>query len=327
MQAVGYNGVEFVEFEQNLENPTGYDLLVEIKAVAINPIDVKVKSTITSAQDTPKILGYDACGVVLRIGEKVSLFKPGDEVFYAGDISRSGSNADQQLVDERIVGFKPKSLNFGESAAIPLTSITAWESIFHRLKVNSNDKGKTILLIGAAGGVGSMAIQFAKYVAGLNVIATASRDESRAWCKKMGADMVLEHHNLDQQFKKDNIPAPDFILCMGDTDDYFVTMADVIKPQGSICLLANATEKYDINILKSKSITLIWEMMFTRSMYQTQDILKQHEILNEVSSLIDNKKIVTTITSSLSPINAQTIAKAHNAIEDGSVIGKLVITN
>ncbi len=327
MQAVGYNGVEFVEFEQNLENPTGYDLLVEIKAVAINPIDVKVKSTITSAQDIPKILGYDACGVVLRIGEKVSLFKPGDEVFYAGDISRSGSNADQQLVDERIVGFKPKSLNFGESAAIPLTSITAWESIFHRLKVNSNDKGKTILLIGAAGGVGSMAIQFAKYVAGLNVIATASRDESRAWCKKMGADMVLEHHNLDQQFKKDNIPAPDFILCMGDTDDYFVTMADVIKPQGSICLLANATEKYDINILKSKSITLIWEMMFTRSMYQTQDILKQHEILNEVSSLIDNKKIVTTITSSLSPINAQTIAKAHNAIEDGSVIGKLVITN
>lgn len=327
MQAVGYNGVEFVEFEQNLENPTGYDLLVEIKAVAINPIDVKVKSTITSAQDTPKILGYDACGVVLRIGEKVSLFKPGDEVFYAGDISRSGSNADQQLVDERIVGFKPKSLNFGESAAIPLTAITAWESIFHRLKVNSNDKGKTILLIGAAGGVGSMAIQFAKYVAGLNVIATASRDESRAWCKKMGADMVLEHHNLDQQFKKDNIPAPDFILCMGDTDDYFVTMADVIRPQGSICLLANATEKYDINILKSKSITLIWEMMFTRSMYQTQDILKQHEILNEVSSLIDNKKIVTTITSSLSPINAQTIAKAHNAIEDGSVIGKLVITN
>ncbi len=327
MKAFGYNGIKFIEFEQNLENPTGYDLLIEIKAIAINPIDVKVKSTITSAQDTPKILGYDACGVVLRIGEKVSLFKPGDEVFYAGDISRSGSNADQQLVDERIVGFKPKSLNFGESAAIPLTAITAWESIFHRLKINSNDKGKTILLIGAAGGVGSMAIQFAKYVAGLNVIATASRDESRAWCKKMGADMVLEHHNLDQQFKKDNIPAPDFILCMGDTDDYFVTMADVIKPQGSICLLANATEKYDINILKAKSITLVWEMMFTRSMYQTQDILKQHEILNEVSSLIDNKKIVTTITSSLSPINVQTITKAHNAIKGGSVIGKLVITN
>ncbi len=327
MKAFGYNGIKFIEFEQNLENPTGYDLLIEIKAIAINPIDVKVKSTITSAQDTPKILGYDACGVVLRIGEKVSLFKPGDEVFYAGDISRSGSNADQQLVDERIVGFKPKSLNFGESAAIPLTAITAWESIFHRLKINSNDKGKTILLIGAAGGVGSMAIQFAKYVAGLNVIATASRDESKAWCKKMGADMVLEHHNLDQQFKKDNIPAPDFILCMGDTDDYFVTMTDIIKPQGSICLLANATEKYDINILKAKSITLVWEMMFTRSMYQTQDILKQHEILNEVSSLIDNKKIVTTITSSLSPINVQTITKAHNAIKGGSVIGKLVITN
>ncbi|WP_348670249.1 zinc-binding alcohol dehydrogenase family protein, partial [uncultured Candidatus Thioglobus sp.] len=200
MQAIGYNGSEFIEFEKTLNHPTGRDLLVEIKAISVNPIDTKVKHTV--AKDSAvKILGYDASGIVSAVGEQVSLFKVGDEVFYAGDVTRDGSNAAYQLVDERIVGRKPKSLNFEQAAALPLTSITAWESLFDRLKITQSDKDKSLLLIGAAGGVGSMAIQFAKQIIGMKVIATASRDESRSWCKQMGADIVLDHQHLAQQFK------------------------------------------------------------------------------------------------------------------------------
>jgi zinc-binding alcohol dehydrogenase family protein len=209
---------------------------------------------------------------------------------------------------------------------LPLTSITAWESLFHRLKISSEDQNKTLLLIGAAGGVGSMAIQFAKQVIGINVIATASRDESRDWCKQMGADTVIDHCNLAEQFRANKLTAPDFILCMGNPDEYFEIMAQIIAPQGSICLLANATRNYDINLLKAKSITLVWEMMFTRSMFTTDDMVKQHELLNQVSNLIDNKTIVTTMTENFSPINKENITKAHQIIEQGSMIGKLVIS-
>ena len=327
MQAVGYNGTEFVNFEKPVTDPLGFDLLVEVRAISINPIDAKIKQTITTKPKTPVILGFDACGVVLAVGDKTTLFKVGDEVFYAGDMTRDGSNAEQQLVDERIVGIKPKSLDFSKAAALPLTSITAWESLFHRLKISSKDKDKTLLLIGAAGGVGSMAIQFAKRIVGMNVVATASRDESRVWCEKMGADTVIDHHNLSDQFKDNKLTAPDFILCMGDPDTYFETMAQIIAPQGSICLLANATRDYDINLLKAKSITLVWEMMFTRSMFQTKDMIKQHDILNEVSKLVDDQKIQTTLQDDISPINAQSVNQAHATIEKRKMIGKLVISN
>ncbi len=326
MQAIGYNGCEFIKLEKVLSNPTGQDLLVEIKAISINPIDTKVKQTI--AKDSgPKILGYDACGIVCAIGEKVSLFKVGDEVFYAGDVTRDGSNATHQLVDERLVGHKPKSLNFEQAAALPLTSITAWESLFDRLKITSQDKNKTLLLIGAAGGVGSMAIQFAKQMIGMNVIATASRPESKAWCKQMGADTVLEHQQLAEQFKQRSLTAPDYILCMGVPDDYLEQMADLIAPQGCICLLANAQKSFDLNLLKAKSITLVWEMMFTRSMFQTDDLIKQHRLLNSVSELIDQQQVVSIATQQLSPINIDNIAQAHQLIEQGDMIGKLVIGN
>lgn len=326
MQAIGYNGCEFIELEKPLESPTAHDLLVEIKAISINPIDTKVKQTI--AQDSEsKILGYDACGVIRAIGGKVSLFNVGDEVFYAGDVTRDGSNATHQLVDERIVGRKPKSLNFEQAAALPLTSITAWESLFDRLKITSKDNSKTLLLIGAAGGVGSMATQFAKQIIGMNVIATASRPESKAWCMQMGADTVLEHQQLAEQFKQQLLAAPDYILCMGVPDDYLEQMADLIAPQGCICLLANTQKNFDLNVLKAKSITLVWEMMFTRSMFQTDDLIKQHRLLNRVSELIDQQQVVSIVTQQLSPINVDNITQAHQLIEQGDMIGKLVIGN
>ncbi|MDG2353312.1 MAG: zinc-binding alcohol dehydrogenase family protein [Gammaproteobacteria bacterium] len=327
MQAIGFNGTEFVEFEKEIDSPLAYDLLIEIRAISINPIDTKIKQTVTNTQTLPTILGFDACGIVRSVGDKVSLFKVGDEVFYAGDMTRDGSNATHQLVDERIVGRKPTSLDYDQAAALPLTSITAWESLFDRLKITPADKDKTLLLIGAAGGVGSMAIQFAKQVIGINVIATASRAESKDWCKKMGANVVIDHHNLVKQFKDNTITAPDFILCMGDPDEYFETMAELIAPQGSICLLANASKDYNINLLKAKSITLVWEMMFTRSMFTTDDLIKQHELLNKMADLVDSGKVKTTLTQKLTPINLANIVKAHTMIETGAMIGKLVITH
>jgi len=326
MQAIGFNGVEFVEFEKEINPPSAHDLLVEVYAISINPIDSKAKQTVAKQQNPPTILGFDACGIVRAVGDKVSLFKVGDEVFYAGDMTRDGSNATHQLVDERIVGNKPASLSNEQVAALPLTSITAWESLFERLKITQADKNKNLLLIGAAGGVGSMAIQFAKQVIGINVIATASRSESIDWCKQMGADVVVNHRDLINQFKDNNLDVPDFILCMGDPDEYFETMAELIAPQGSICLLANAGKNYNINLLKAKSITLVWEMMFTRSMFTTHDLIKQHQLLNEVADLVDRGKVKTTLTQTLTPINLENIIKAHTMIETGAMIGKLVIT-
>jgi zinc-binding alcohol dehydrogenase family protein len=326
MQAIGFNGVDFIEFEKEIDSPSAHDLLVEVRAISINPIDAKVKQTVT--KDSPlKILGYDAAGVVISVGDQTSLFKVGDEVFYAGDMTRGGSNATHQLVDERLVGRKPSSLSYGQAAALPLTSVTAWESLFDRLKITETDHDKTLLLIGAAGGVGSMAIQFAKQVVGINVIATASRVESSDWCKQMGADVVIDHHDLVGQFKDNNLDAPDFILCMSNPDEYFETMAELIAPQGSICLLVNAGKDYNINLLKAKSITLVWEMMFTRSMFTTKDLIKQHELLNEVAGLVDCGKVVTTATHQLSPINLENIIEAHGIIEKREMIGKLVITH
>ncbi|HIE77483.1 MAG TPA: zinc-binding alcohol dehydrogenase family protein [Candidatus Thioglobus sp.] len=327
MNAIGYNGSEFVQFDKSLDSPSSRDLLVEIKSISMNPIDLKVKKTIVNDINNPVVLGFDACGVVIEVGNDVTLFNVGDEVFYSGDLSRDGSNATHQLVDERIVGIKPTSMTYSEAAALPLTSVTAWESLFHRLNITTQDKDKTVLLIGAAGGVGSVAIQLAKKIVGIKVIATASRPQSKEWCIKMGADKVIQHDNLVDQFKDHELESPDYILCMGNPDDYFEEMANVIAPQGSICLLANASRKLDINILKPKSVTLVWEMMFTRAMFQTADMIKQHEILNEVSSMVDEGKVIGTATRTLSPISIENIKEAHSLIEKGDMIGKLVIEN
>ncbi len=327
MQAIGYNGKELVNFEKDLPAPSKRDLLVEIKAISVNPIDIKVKKTIGAGVKEPVVLGFDACGVVVDVGNDVSIFNVGDEVFYSGDLSRDGSNTTHQLVDERIVGIKPASMTYSEATALPLTSVTAWESLFHRLNITAKDKDKTLLLIGAAGGVGSIAIQLAKKIVGLKIIATASRSQSKEWCMKMGADIVIPHENLAFQFKDKKLKSPNYILCMGNPEDYFEDMADVISPQGSICLLANSSKHLDINILKPKSLTLVWEMMSTRAIFQTLDMIKQHEILNELSSMVDEGKIIGTATKTLSPINVENIKKAHSLIEKGDMIGKLVISN
>jgi len=327
MQAIGYNGKEFVNLKRDLPRPTKRDLLCEIKAISINPIDSKVKSTIINKVKDPVVLGFDASGVVVGVGDEVSIFNVGDEVYYSGQINRDGSNATHQLVDERIAGKKPTSMTYSEAAALPLTTVTAWESLFHRLKISSKDSDKTLLLIGAAGGVGSIAIQLAKKIVGLKIIATASRLKSEEWCMKMGADIVIPHNNLVDNFKKHGLKAPDYILCMGNPEDYFEDIVDVIAPQGSICLLANSSRHFDINILKPKSLTLVWEMMFTRAMFQTDDMIKQHEILNELSSMIDEGQIIGTATNKLSPINIENITKAHKLIEEGDTIGKVVISS
>ena len=345
---------------QLTQHPTGHDLLVSIKAVSVNPLDTKVRRgtiTPTENENMPRILGWDAAGEVIAVGSDCTLFEKGDAVYYAGSISRPGTNCEFHLVDERIVGRKPKSLSFEEAAAMPLTTITAWEALYDRLSLYSDtirrktalseistsdngDKNKrhaplAILIIGGAGGVGSIAIQLAKNLvnqspsfSGINVIATASRSESVEWCKKMGADYVINHHkDLKSRFKELGIEYTDYILCLNNTDGHFDSMKQLIAPQGKICSIVESTAPVDIGgILRQKSATFVWEVMFTRSLFQTYDMIEQHRLLNTVADLIDSKKIKSTITDLLSPINAENLRKAHKKLESGSNIGKIVIS-
>jgi len=317
----------FVEVEQQAVKAEGHDLLIRIEAIAVNPVDYKVRLSISKPQDQPRILGWDAAGVVESVGEKVSLFKPGERVFYAGDITRSGSNASHQLVDERIVGRMPGSLDFPAAAALPLTSITAWEALFDRMKINpQTDRGKHILIIGGAGGVGSIAIQLAKQVARLNVIATASREESRQWCLSLGADKVINHHqDMPEQYKQNELAAPDYILCLNNTDSHMQSMMQLIAPQGMICSVVETRQNHDLDKLKTKSAGFIWEFMFTRSMYKTADMIKQHEMLNEIASLVDTGKLKTTLKEIYGQLSVENIMAVHKQLESGSCIGKIVL--
>ncbi len=321
----------FAEVELDKPNPTGKDLLVRVKAVSVNPVDCKVRSSVKQIQDSPRILGWDAAGVVEQIGEDVSLFQVGDEVFYAGSIRRPGSNSEYQLVDERIVGRKPTSFSFEEAAALPLTAITAWEALFERLGVEpqktSKNQSRTVLIIGGAGGVGSIAIQLAKQVAGLQVIATASRPESIAWCQYLGADHCINHHEqLSSALKTLGLQEVDYILCFNDTDLHFSNMAEVIKPQGKICSIVENRAPLDMNLLKNKSATFAWELMFTKSMYGTEDIQSQHDVLDRVADLVDQGIIKMTLTEMLGPLTPENLAKAHAQLESGQTIGKIVLS-
>ncbi|WP_141432255.1 zinc-binding alcohol dehydrogenase family protein [Bacillus sp. 03113] len=307
----------------------GKDILVKVKAISINPVDTKVRAPKDKKEETPKILGWDASGVVEEVGPNCTLFKPGDEVFYAGSITRPGTYSEYQIVDERIVAKKPQSFNFAEAAALPLTAITAWEGLFDRLAIDFNHKieneNKKILIIGGAGGVGSIAIQLAK-LAGLTIIATASREESKKWVKELGADYIINHHQpFLSQIKEYGFDEVDYIFCLNDTDQHWLNMAEVITPQGKICSIVENSEPLDLNVLKSKSVTFVWEFMFTRSMYQTPDMVKQHELLTQLSQLIDDGKIRTTLKEKLSPINAANLRKAHAMVEEGKMIGKIVL--
>lgn len=311
----------------DMPSPTGRDLLVNIKAISVNPVDAKIRARSSDTQAAPVVLGWDAAAVVTAVGVEVTGFKPGDEVFYAGDVTRPGCYASHQLVDERLVSHKPDNLAFHEAAALPLTSLTAWEALFHRMYIRPNAaQKKSILIIGAAGGVGSMAIQLARQKAGLTVIATASREETRQWCFELGADQVLNHHeDLVKAFTQAKLAPPDYILCLHDTDTYFATMAELIAPQGLICAVVDTRQKHDLSVLKAKSAGFVWEFMFTRSKYETDDMAKQGEILKEVAVLVEQGILKTTMKRELGHLSGENICQAHNLLESGTNIGKIVL--
>ncbi|MCQ6558776.1 zinc-binding alcohol dehydrogenase family protein [Paenibacillus mendelii] len=308
--------------------PVGRDLLVKVMAVSVNPVDTKVRSPKDHSEKEPRILGFDAAGVVELAGPDCTLFKPGDEVYYSGSIARSGSNSEFQLVDERIVGFKPAALDFAEAAALPLTGITAWEALYDRLGISGQqevNRHKTILIIGAAGGVGSIATQLASH-AELTVIGTASRPETVEWAKRHGAAHVIDHYEpLAPQLKALGYPHVNYILCLNDTDRYWAQMAEVIAPQGMICSIVETKEPVNISLLKNKSAAFVWEFMFTRAMYETPDMVQQHHLLNRISELVDDGTLHTTLTERISPIHAANLRLAHAKLEAGSMIGKLVV--
>jgi len=334
MKAVGlyqYLPIEdsdsLMDIELDMPQVSGRDILVAVKAISVNPVDTKVRAPKEQVENNPRILGWDASGVVVAVGESAKLFSVGDEVYYAGDITRQGSNSEFQLVDERIVGKKPVSLSFTEAAALPLTTITAWEGLFDRLGISKrgDDAGKTILIVGGAGGVGSIAIQLAARLAKLNVIATASRQETIQWCHQLGATTVINHRNpLNAELKKQGIDAVDYIFSLNSTDSHWPAIVEAIAPQGRICSIVE-TNNANMDLLKSKSATFAWEFMFTRSMYQTNDMIEQHNLLNEVANLIDENVLETTLNTVISPINAENLRQVHAMIEQGSAIGKIVL--
>jgi zinc-binding alcohol dehydrogenase family protein len=307
--------------------PAGRDLLVRVEAISVNPVDTKVRAPGNPARETPLVLGWDAAGVVDAVGSAVSLFKTGDTVFYAGDITRPGSNSQYQLVDERIAGHSPRSKTVEEAAALPLVSITAYEALFDRLgiDVEGGCRSRTLLIIGGAGGVGSMAIQLAK-IAGLRVLATTSRADSTAWVKRLGADHILNHRQpLRPQLEAAEYQFVDYIFNCADTDGYWDVMADLIVPQGKICTIVENKGPLNQQLMKLKSATHVWELMFTRSKYQTADMSEQHKVLERITGWIDGGMIKSILRETMEPINAANLRKAHARLESGTMIGKLVL--
>lgn len=319
-----------LDIELAIPDVSGRDLLVHVHAIAVNPVDTKVRKPKDKVESSPKILGWDAAGEVIAVGPDCTLFKAGDQVFYAGDITRSGCNAEYQLIDERIVGHMPKSLSYSQAAALPLTTITAWEALFERLGIAldpAQNKGRNLLIIGGAGGVGSIAIQLASKLAGISVIATASRPETTQWVKDWGADYVINHQlDLVPQVQALDIGELDYIFCCNNTDAYFPVMAELIKPQGRICSIVETALPVDLDLLKNKSASFVWELMYTRSMYQTPDMIQQHHILERVATLVDAGTLSTTLNKTLSPINAANLRLAHAELEAGNTIGKIVLS-
>jgi zinc-binding alcohol dehydrogenase family protein len=308
--------------------PGAHDLLVRVEAVSVNPVDTKVRAPKADVESAPRVLGWDASGVVEAVGTSVTRFKTGDEVYYAGDITRPGSNSQFQLVDERIVGHKPRTLSFAQAAALPLTTITAWEAFFERLHIDRHgaNHGQSLLIIGGAGGVGSIAIQLAR-LAGLVVIATASRPETNEWVTAMGAHHVVNHRDhLPTQLGALNFAAVHYIANFSNTDVYWNVMAELIRPQGKIVSIVENSAPLALDLLKSKSATFAWEFMFTRAMYRTPDMAAQGDLLDEAATLVDAGKLRSTLAETLSPINAANLRQAHARLESGHSIGKLALS-
>ncbi|NVK54802.1 MAG: zinc-binding alcohol dehydrogenase family protein [Alteromonadaceae bacterium] len=338
MKAVGYkqsspvlSADALINIELDKPAATGKDLLIKVHSIAVNPVDFKIRQNVAPQDNSYKVLGWDAVGEVVSVGDGVTLFSPGDTVFYAGDLNRQGCNAEYQLVDERLVAHKPGSLSHAEAAAMPLTTITAWELLFEHLAIerntqttqhNSND---VLLIVGASGGVGSIMIQLAKQLTNVTVIATASRQSTQEWVKDLGADFVIDHtKSLVDQIEALNIGPVTHVASLTHTGDYLDDYVSVLKPMGQIALIDDP-KSLDIVKLKQKSLSLHWEFMFTRSMFKTDDMIAQHQLLTEVSDLIDKGIIKTTVGQHLGAINAENILKAHEILESGSAIGKIVL--
>lgn len=338
MKAVGYQkSLPITEPESliDIELPQpiahGHDLLVRVKTVAVNPVDYKIRQNVEPEAGQYKVLGWDAVGEVVAVGDEVSLFSPGEVVYYAGDLTRQGSNAEYQLVDERLVGRKPKSLSDAEAAALPLTAITAWEMLFEHLEIQQQIPGQhyptneIILIVGAAGGVGSIMLQLAKVLTSATVIATASRESSQEWVKKLGADYVIDHsRDLKPQIDRLNIGQVSHVASLNATDSYLDSYVELLAPFGRISLIDDPAS-LDVMKLKTKSLSLHWEFMFTRSMFQTADMIEQSHLLNRLSDLVDEGLIKTTVGQNLGRINADNLKRAHSELEAGKAIGKIVL--
>lgn len=335
MKAVGFyqylpidHPESLLDVEVEAPQPAGRDLLVQVQAISVNPVDTKRRAAGTRPDTELKILGWDAAGIVSAVGPQAKLFKPGDKVYYAGSNQRPGANSQLHLVDERIVGPKPTNLSFAEAAALPLTTITAWEAMFERMGISKSgaDTGKHLLILGGAGGVGSIAIQLAKKLARLKVIASASRVDSIAWVKALGADATVDHARpLPEQMAALGAPDVDFIFCCNNTEAVFPVLPRLIAPQGRICSIVRMGKPVDLSLLQEKSASFSWEGMFTRSTFQTPDLEAQHGLLEDAAGLLESGVLVTTVRENLGKICAAHLKRAHQRIEQGHMVGKVVL--
>lgn len=328
MKAIGYNitGAAEVLEELEIDRPAfeSRDLLVEVKGISVNPVDVKLRA-LAAPEGGAKVLGFDAAGVVVEVGSEVTDFEVGDEVFYAGDVTRAGTNAAFHAVDERIVGHKPETLDFVQAAGVPLTAITAWEMLFDAFRLTEGaGKGQSILVIGGAGGVGSILIQLAKALTGLTVVATASRPETQEWVRKMGADHVVDHRgDLVAQLAELEL-MPTYVAALTATDMHWPAIVDLIAPRGQIALIDDP-DVLDIKTAKPKALSIHWEFMFSRAMFQTADMTAQRDLLNRVSQMIDAGTLQSTVTEHAGTITVENLRAAHLRQESGRVIGKQVL--
>lgn len=334
MKAIGYQTNLPIDDAQALVDITlpepvaqGHDLLVEVRAVSVNPVDTKIRKSAAPEAGAWKVLGWDATGIVKAVGPDVTLFQPGDRVWYAGSIARAGSNSELQLVDERIVGHMPKSLDFAPAAALPLTGLTAWEMLFDRLDVPAGEagKGKTLLVIGAAGGVGSILVQLARQLTQVTVIGTASRPETRDWTLQLGAHHVIDHSKpLAEEIAAAKLPAPDYVISLTHTEHHFDQIVELIAPQGKFGLIDDPAP-IDVRKFKRKAVSLHWELMFTRSLFNTADMAEQNRILNRIAELVDAGTIKTTVNENFGAINAENLKRAHALLESNRAQGKIVL--
>jgi zinc-binding alcohol dehydrogenase family protein len=335
MKAVGYKEAlpadhpdALIDIELPEPSPAGRDILVEVRAISVNPVDTKIRRSTAAEPGEFKVLGWDAAGVVRAVGNEVTLFKAGDRVMYAGSLLRPGTNSELHLVDERLVGRMPKSLGFEEAAALPLTSVTAWELLFDRLQVprGTEASGRTLLIVGAAGGVGSIMVQLARKLTGFTVIGTASRPESRDWVRELGAHHVIDHTRaLSEELQKIGIAQVDIVASMTHTGEHLPEIVKSLAPQGKLGLIDDP-EHLDVMTLKPKSISLHWEFMCTRSIFETPDMIEQHHILDEIAHLVDSGTLKSTLTERFGVINAENLRRVHALIESDKARGKIVLS-